>query len=132
MVPWPIALLTLFYGGVAALSAATLWKGALGWTHQSAVWAAIWLACSGAAAVGLAWLRPWGRHLAMGTSWLLIASTLAIAGLLVAGGHPAAGLLVTFSTACHYLMIRYLKRPTVMRWFGETGAPSSQQPAPSE
>ena len=117
MVPWPIALLTLFYGAITALSAATLWKIALGWVHQSPVWAVVWLVCSAGAVVGLVWLRPWGRRLAIVTSWLLIASTLAISGLLVVGKQPLAGLLVTFSTACHYLMIRYLSRPAVKMLF---------------
>ncbi len=127
MVPWPIALLALFYGAVAALSAATLWKITLGWVQQSAAWAVIWLACSGGAVVGLVWLRPWGRRLAIWTSWLLILSTVAVSGLLVAGKQPLAGLIVTFSTACHYLMIRYLKRPAVVRWFGEAVAISNKQ-----
>jgi len=119
MVPLPIALLSIFYGVVAALAAAMAWKIALGRLHQPIAWALVWLFCSGGAALGLAQLKPWGRKLAIWTSWLLILSTLAISGLLVVARRPGLGLAVTFSTACYYLMIRYLKRPGVIAWFGE-------------
>ena len=119
MVPWPIALLALFYGAVASYSAASLWKIILGLSRQSPLWAVLWFSFSAAATSGLAWLKPWGRRFAMGTSWLLIISTLAVAALYIAAGKPSVGLLITFTTGCHYLMIRYLKRPNVVVWFGE-------------
>lgn len=120
MVPWPLAVLALFYGAIATLSGAMLWKIAAGMSHQPMAWAIVWLACSSGATVGLALLRPWGRRLAIWTSWLLIAATLAVAAALVAGGRPVAGLIVTFSTSGYYLVIRYLKRPLVVAWFGES------------
>ena len=119
MIPWPVALLTLFYGVVAFYSAASLWKVTLGLSHQSIYWLSIWLLLSASATSGLAWLKPWGRRFAMGTSWMLILSTLAVAALYIAAGKPVIGLVITFTTACHYLMIRYLKRPAVVVWFGE-------------
>lgn len=117
MIPWPIGLLVLFYGAVAALSAALLWKGLLGMPHQSMAWALVWLVLSGGATLGLSRMRLWGRRLAIYTSWLLIISTLAASAVFVAAARPAVGLVITFSSALHYLMIRYLKRPTVVAWF---------------
>jgi hypothetical protein len=119
MIPWPVALLTAFYCVVATLSAAMLWNIVRGASRQPLVWALAWLGVSGAAMCGLPLLRPWGRRMALLTSWLLIGATLAVAAGLVAAGKPALGLAVTFSTACHYLMVRYLKRPAVRAWFGE-------------
>lgn len=119
MIPWPIALLTLFYGAVAFYSAASLWKVVLGLSHQSVFWLSLWLVLSAAATTGLVWLKPWGRRFAMGTSWFLIISTLTVSALYIAAGKPSIGLVITFTTACHYLMIRYLKRPAVVVWFGE-------------
>ena len=120
MVPWPIALLTLFYGIVAAVSAATLWRILIGVTERPMAWPLVWLALSAGAMCGLPLLQAWGRRCAVWTSWLLTASTLAGSALLVASGRPAAGLAVTFSAALHLLVIRYLTRPSVKRWFGET------------
>lgn len=118
MVPWPIALLTLFYGVIATLAAAMTWKVMLGSAQQLLAWTVVWLVLSGGATCGLPLLRPWGRVMAMWTSILLMLATLAAAGVLVAAGHPGIGLAVTLSTACHYLMIRYLQRPAVKAYFG--------------
>jgi len=127
MVPWPIALLTLFYGVIATLSAAMVWRTAHGEVSVQFAWAALWLICSGGAMCGLPLLRPWGRALAVWTSALLIVATLAMAGVLVAAGRPGIGLAVTLSAACHYLMIRYLQRPSVKTWFeGQEPATSRQ------
>jgi len=127
MIPWSIALLTLFYGVIATLAAAHVWRmlmsGAAMWAvvHRASVsrvvWALVWLGVASAAMIGLPLRRAWGRSLAIITSWLLIVTTLAMAGVLVASGKPGLGLAVTFSIACHYLMIRYLKRPVVVAWF---------------
>ena len=120
MVPWPIALLSLFYGIVAAASAATLWKVLVGAVERPVAWPLCWLVLSAGAMCGLPLLRSWGRRFAVWTSSLLTASTLAGSALLVASGRPVAGLAVTFSTAFHLLVIRYLTRPSVRHWFGET------------
>lgn len=127
MIPWPMALLTLFYGVIATVAAAHAWRMVMSeglvWAafHHAGispfVWALVWLGAASAAMIGLPLRRLWGRSLAMITSWLLIVTTLAIAGVLVASGKPGLGLAVTFSIACHYLMIRYLKRPVVVAWF---------------
>ncbi|MBI2104325.1 MAG: hypothetical protein HYT90_01915 [Candidatus Omnitrophica bacterium] len=119
MVPTPIAVLTLFYGLVATLAAARVWRVMSGASHQSLPWAVGWLALSAGAACGLPLLKPWGRTLAVITSAALMAATLAAAAALIASGHPAAGLTVTFTTAFHALVIRYLGRPAVKRHFVE-------------
>ena len=122
MIPWPVALLALFYCVIATMSAGMAWNILCGASQQPLSWALAWLAISGGAMCGLPLLKPWGRCLALWTSWMLIGATLAVAGGLVAAGKPVVGLVVTFSTACHYLMVRYLKRPSVKAWFGEPSA----------
>ena len=118
MIPWPIALLALFYGVVATSAAATACKIVFGLLEQSLLWAVVWFGFSAGAVLGLVFLKPWGRKLAIWTSLLLIVTTLAVAALLIAAKQPGWGLVVTLSTACHYLMIRYLQRPRVKAWFG--------------
>lgn len=130
MIPWPIALLILFYGGVAFYSAASLWSRFLGSGGQSPVVLVLWMALSAVAATGLIWLKPWGRRFAMITSWLFIVTTLSLSALFIASGKPAVGLATTFTTACHYLMIRYLKRPEVLGWFGEVPKKKAVQTQP--
>ena len=113
----PIAILTIFYGLLATLSAAAVWRVASGTSRQSLVWALGWLALSAGAMCGLPLLKPWGRTLALITSAALMAATLAVSAALIASGHPAAGLAVTCTTAFHALVIRYLGRPVVKRYF---------------
>ena len=120
MIPWPIALLSLAFGAVATLSTALVWKILLGTVHQSIAGPAVWMIFSGGACLGLALMQPWGRRLGIWTGWLLIAATLAAAAVLSVHGRPVAGLIVTFSTAGYYLVIRYLSRPQVRAWFGES------------
>ena len=122
MVPWPVALLTLFYGVIAAMSAATAWKSLIGASHQSLAWPLTWLACSAGAMIGLPLLKSWGRICAIATSLLLTLTTLAIAGLFVRAGKPLEGLLIAFATAVHVLTMRYLQRPIVKGYFGTRNA----------
>jgi len=117
MVPMPIAVLTLFYGLIATLSAAAVWRVVSGASDQSLVWAVGWLLLSAGATCGLPLLKPWGRRLAVLTSAALMAATLAVAAALIASAHPGAGLAVTCTTAFHALVIRYLVRPDVKRYF---------------
>ena len=46
MVPWPVALLALFYGVVAAMSAANLWKILAGVSDKPVAWALVWVVLS--------------------------------------------------------------------------------------
>ena len=117
MVPWPIALLTLGYGVVAAVSSATVWKAVIGPHQPWPLWPSVWLAISAGAMIGLALLKPWGRMLAIVTSIALTLTTLAIAARCVSAGQPVAGLLAAFATSIHLLTIRYLQRPTIKRYF---------------
>ena len=117
MVPWPIALLSVCYGLVAAVSATLVWKVATGAAHQPLVWPVAWLALSGGIMCGLPLLKPWARRLAIvGSVWLMVV-TLSVAGLLIIHGRPLAGLLATVGAALHVIVIRYLNRPQVRVWF---------------
>ena len=127
-VPWPIALLTLFYGVIATASAATVWKIVAGVSYQSLLWPLTWLALSAGAMCGLPLLKSWGRRLAIGTSAWLLLVTLAIAGLLVRAGHPLGGLLVAFIAGTHALAIRYLQRPAVKTLFAQGSGIHTREP----
>ena len=117
MIPWPLALLSLFYGVVATLSAATLWQIATGVVARSLLWPVGWLALSAGVMLGLPLLKPWGRGLALAASVLMALTTLAIAAGLISAGHPVASLAATVSAGAHVLAIRYLRRPAVKLLF---------------
>ena len=117
MIPWPIALLTLFYGVVATLSASAAWKVVSGMSDRPIAWPLAWLALAFGTACGLALMRPWGRTLAVVGSVVMAVVTLALAGLLVMGGHPLAALLATMGASVHVIVIRYLHRPVVKGYF---------------
>ena len=117
MVPWPIALLAVFYAAVATLSASTVWKIAAGTVARPFIWPLAWLIVSGGAVFGLALLKPWGRVLTMVASVAMALTTLALAGLLVAAGRPLGALLSTLVAGGHVLVIRYLQRPAVKAYF---------------
>ncbi len=117
MIPWPIALLSLFYGVLTAASAATVWKILTGALHQPLLWALAWLALSVGAMCGLALLKSWGRALAIFGSVLMAVLTLAVAGLCAINGHPFGGLLSTVGAGIHLIVIRYLRRPMVRAYF---------------
>lgn len=117
MVPWPIALLSLFYGVIATLSAATVWKALSGAGDRPFLWPAMWLALSTGVMCGLPLLKPWARGLAVAASTLLVAITLAVAGVVVLAGRPLMALVATVGAAVHVIAIRYLTRPQVKAWF---------------
>ena len=117
MIPWPVALLTLFYAVVATLSAATVWRVAAGVVARPLIWPVLWLGLSSGVMFGLPLLKPWGRGLAIVASVAMVLMTLAIAGLLVAAGRPVGGLLATFGAGVHILAVRYLRRPVIKALF---------------
>ena len=117
MIPWPLALLSLFDAVVATISAATLWQIATGVAARPLVWPLVWLTLSGGAMVGLPLLKPWGRAVTIAASILMTATTLAIAAALVAAGRPGLSLLATVSAGAHVLAIRYLRRPAIKLLF---------------
>ena|SRR3989338_7519012 len=117
MIPWSIALLSLFYAVIATASAASVWRVIIGVSHQSFLWPVGWLLLSLGAMCGLALLKSWGRNLAILGFLALIVVTLAVAGLLVMAREPLGALLATTIVSLHVLAIRYLCRPAVKVWF---------------
>lgn len=121
MVPWPIALLSLFYGVIATVSAATLWQILSGASDRPLLWPAMWLALSTGVMCGLPLLKPWARTLAIVASALMVLMTLAVAGLLVTSGRPFASLGATLAAGLHFFVIRYLQRPAIRAYFASPG-----------
>lgn len=127
MIPWPIALLTLFYGLIAAASGAMVWKILAGSSRQPLLWALAWLAVSGGVMCGLPLLKPWARRLAIFGSVVLTALTLSVAALFIMASRPLAALVITLGAGLHVVTIRYLRRPAVRAWFNEQQAEGSRQ-----
>ena len=120
MIPWPIALLALFYGVIATISAATVWKIVAGTVDRTLIWPLVWLVVSAGAMFGLPLLRPWGRTCAIVGLVLMAVVTLAYAGLLVLASKPLIGLAATGLAGVHVVVIRYLRRPMVKGFFHGT------------
>ncbi len=123
MVPWPIALLVLWYAGLATASAATLWKLWHGQVHGAILWLSVWCGVSAVLVVGLAWLKPWARKLAIWSSGLILVGALANAGLAIAQAapQPMRSVLATGIASIQLVVIRYLTRPHVKAWFKSSG-----------
>lgn len=121
MIPWPIALIAAFYGVVFAWSSAALWRAGAAPASASIGWAGWWSAGSFVLMVGLVFLKPWARRLAVWSSGLLLLSSLGAALLAVAQPVPDArhSLLATGLAALQLVLIRYLTRPHVKRWFAK-------------
>ena len=117
MVPWPIALLTLFYGLLAAVTGTTVWKIVTGTLERPIVWPAAWLALSVAVMCGLPLFKPWARRLAVVGSAGLGLVTLGVALLIAGAGRPGFGLLGALLAGTHLIVIRYLRRPSVKAYF---------------
>ncbi len=121
MLPWPIAVLSLVYGVIAAASAATAWRISAGLIDRPIIWPVAWLALSVAAMCGLALLKPWARTLAIIGLALIALVALAVAGLFILGARPWVALLVTLAAGVPLVMVRYLRRPTVKAFFVADG-----------
>ena len=117
MVPWPIALLTLLYGALAALELATVWKSVSGAGTKPVIVPLCWLALSAAIMFGLPLRKPWARRLAVWGAVLMLVSTLGLAAAIVASGRPGLGLAAAAGAGVHVLVIRYLGRPAVRAYF---------------
>jgi len=134
MVPWPIALLCAAYTMLATSSVATMWRA----LHQSSVgsaalhqswwWPALWRGVSVILVMGLAWLKPWARRLAIWTSGLMMLGSLGVAGVAIVQTPPAPmrSLLATGMAGVQLLVIRYLTRPHVKHWFEPSVAQGSR------
>ena len=118
MIPWPIALLALLYGVVAALAAQSSWTIISGVSSRPLLVHLAWLGLSTGATAGLLFLKPWGRLLAIWTSILLMVVLLAVSGMLVLGAKEHGfGFLVAVMAAVQMLTIRYLRLPKVKALF---------------
>ena len=117
MVPWPIALLALCYGLLAAVSAALVARITAGTVDQPLIWPVAWLALSVSVMCGLPLFKPWARQVAILGSALMMVITLAVAGLLVLADRPLTGLLATLVASVHVVVIRYLQRPVIKAYF---------------
>jgi hypothetical protein len=120
MVPWPIALLSLWFAGLAALSGSMVWKIATGAMNRSMLWPVAWWGLSTATMFGLALLKPWARSLAIvGLLWVMLVA-LILSGSFILAGQPWSALLATMSAGLPLVIIRYLRRPVVKAYFSET------------
>ena len=117
MVPWPVALLTLFYGLLAAVSGVGVWKIVTGAADRPLLWPVAWLALSVAVMCGLPLLKSWARRLAVAGSAGLGLVTLGFALLIAGAGRPGLGLLGALLAGTHLVVIRYLRRPSVKGYF---------------
>lgn len=119
MVPWPIALLAGLYAVLATCSAAALWRIVQGQVHQSVLWPVVWCAVSTTLVIGLAFLKPWARTLAIWSSTFTLVGSLsaALMAVLQPTPSPMRSLAATGMAGVYLLVLRYLTRPHVKRWF---------------
>ena len=117
MVPWPIAGLSLWYGVLATTAASMVWRALIGGMPRPPWWPLAWLALSGGLTVGLPLLRPWARRTAVAASALGMGMTLTVAARCIAGREPLWALLATGGAGGQALLVRYLTRPHVKKWF---------------
>ena len=70
--------------------------------------------------IGLAWLKPWARRLAIWTSVLMMLGAMGVAGIALAKAspQPMRSLMATGLAGVQLVVIRYLTRPHVKAWFG--------------
>ncbi len=120
MIPWPVAFLSLFFGVIAAASAANLWRIVNGMSQQSIIWPVVWLGVSAGAMCGLALLKSWGRTLAIAGFIALCAVMLAMAGLLASAHHPVGAILSAVMAGVHLAAMRYLQRDATKAYFSTT------------
>ena len=119
MIPWPIALLAGLYAVLGTCSAAALWRIAQGQTAQPPLWPAVWTVVSGAIVVGFAFLKPWARTLAIWSATFTLVGSLsaALMAVLQPQPEPMRSLTATGMAGVYLLVLRYLTRPHVARWF---------------
>lgn len=117
MIPWPIALLSLGFGLLTAVSGAAVCRVFLGAVSRPLLWPAAWFALSAASMCGLALLKSWARTLAIaGLAWIALVE-LSWAVLFVAASRPGGALLAALGAGIPMVLIRYLRRPQVKAFF---------------
>lgn len=121
MLPWPIALVATLFAIPMTWSAAALSHA---WTSrtQPLLWPLVWGVMSASVVVGLSLMRPWARRLAIWASalWMVGALGSAWMAIMQSPPQPRASLLATGVASVQVLIMRYLTRPHVRRWFGVT------------
>jgi hypothetical protein len=117
MIPWPIALLALFYAALGALAAASAWQIVSGVASRPLWPQALWLIVSMGAVCGLPLLKSWGRWCALVGALWLAATIVAVAAWFIAMRAPLQGLIAGLSTVVPLVVVRYLTRPKVKAWF---------------
>ena len=120
MVPWPIALLSMFYALIATAAAAQAYKIVIGMLDKPLVPQLAWLVVAAGAMIGLPLRRPWGRWLGIACAWWIVLSVLAIAAWLIVRHEPGFGLAAGLGTVVPLIAARYLTRPKVKQWCAET------------
>ena len=117
MIPWPIALLSVFYALIATSAAAQCYKIALGALDKPLAPQVAWLLVAGGAMIGLPMRRVWGRWCAIACAWWMTFTVLAIAAWLISQREPGWGLVAGLGTVVPLVAARYLTRPKVKSWF---------------
>ena len=120
MIPWPIALLVIWYAAIATAAAAKLWQMGPALASQSGWWIGLWAGLSLVLVIGLAWLKPWARMAAIGGSLLMTVGAILGALRAVAQVPPSMSQSLTAMAVAsvNLVVIRYLTRPHVKAWFG--------------
>ncbi len=121
MIPWPLTLFIMGYAVLGTALAADAWR-ALPLRPAQAALPLAWCAAFMTLALGLSFLRPWARRMAVGVSWFLMLATLgsALVAVLHVPPQPRAAVWGTMIAALQVLAVRYLTRPHVRRWFAQT------------
>ncbi len=119
MIPWPIAVVTVWFLVLAVASAGTVWRMSQTAWQPWLVWPFLWCSLSTALVVGLAWLKPWARTVAIWGSLLMMLSNLGVAlmAAITTSPEPTRSLSATGLAGLHLFVIRYLTRPHVKTWF---------------
>ncbi len=121
MVPWPITVVCGLYAVIATSAAAAVWRALSGEGVAAIGWSWFWLAMAGSIVAGLAFMKPWGRRLAVWGSLALLVGTMGSAVLAVMQAHPQPlrSMTATGLAGVYLVVIRYLTRPRVKAWFIE-------------
>lgn len=117
MLPWPIALLSAFYGVLTAFSGAALWRLAMAGHTDAVGWIGLTFVASVCAMTGLALMRPWARALAVIASMVMLGYALSFGAVCILTGQPGTAFGATIGAGVHLVVIRYLRRPVVKSWF---------------
>lgn len=121
MVPWPIAVVCGLYAVIATAAAVAVWRALSEGGVAAIGWSWFWLAMAGSVVAGLAFMKPWGRRLAVWGSLALLVGALgsAVLAIMHAPPQPLRSMTATGLAGVYLVVIRYLTRPRVKAWFVE-------------